>query len=84
MANSCSAMRPGSDRLSYSFGLIDNLLQPALVEGKLHVHLVPVFVSIVGGVYAFGGVGLVIGPAILAVALALLDIWRLRVAEQKV
>ena len=64
--------------------MIDNLLQPYLVEGKLHVHLVPVFVSIVGGVYAFGGVGLVIGPAILAVALALLDIWRLRVAEHKV
>ena len=65
-------------------GLIDNLLQPALVEGKLHVHLVPIFISIVGGVYAFGTVGLIIGPVILAVALALLDIWRLRVVAQKV
>jgi predicted PurR-regulated permease PerM len=65
-------------------GLIDNLLQPIIVEGKLHVHLVPVFVSIVGGVTAFGGVGLIIGPAILAMALALLDIWRHRVAAHKV
>ncbi len=65
-------------------GLIDNLLQPLFVEGKLHVHLVPVFIAIVGGVYAFGGVGLIIGPAILAVAMALLDIWRQRVAAQKV
>ena len=64
--------------------MIDNLLQPKLVEGKLHVHLVPIFVSIVGGVYAFGGVGLIIGPSILAAALALIDIWRLRVAEHKV
>jgi len=69
---------------TFVISMIDNLLQPYLVEGKLHVHLVPVFISIVGGVYAFGGVGLIIGPAILAVALALLDIWRLRVAEQKV
>jgi predicted PurR-regulated permease PerM len=68
----------------FVIGLIDNLLKPTLVEGKLHAHLVPVFVSIVGGVYAFGGAGLVIGPAILALALALLDIWRLRTAANKV
>jgi predicted PurR-regulated permease PerM len=64
-------------------GLIDNLLQPMIVEKRLHVHLVPVFISIVGGIYAFGGVGLILGPAILAVAIALLDIWRQRVGQPK-
>lgn len=80
---------PGKAAILVAWGvlvvsMIDNLLQPYLVEGKLHVHLVPVFISIVGGVYAFGGVGLIIGPAILAMAMALLDIWRLRVANNKV
>jgi predicted PurR-regulated permease PerM len=63
--------------------LIDNLLQPMIVEKRLHVHLVLVFISIVGGIYAFGGLGLILGPAILAVAVALLDIWRLRVGQPK-
>jgi len=61
-------------------GLIDNLLQPAIVDKRLHLHLVPVFISLVGGVYAFGVVGLIIGPVVLALALAVLDIWSQRVA----
>ena len=63
--------------------MIDNLLQPMIVEKRLHVHLVLVFISIVGGIYAFGGLGLILGPAILAVAIALLDIWRQRVGQKK-
>jgi predicted PurR-regulated permease PerM len=62
--------------------LIDNLLQPKIVEKRLHVHLVLVFIAVVGGIYAFGGLGLIVGPAILAVAIALLDIWRQRVGQK--
>ena len=61
-------------------GLVDNLLKPAIVQNRLRVHVVPVFIAILGGLFAFGPEGVIIGPVVLAVALALLDIWRRRVA----
>lgn len=64
-------------------GLIDNLLKPAIVQDRLHVHIVPVFVSILGGLAAFGAAGVIIGPVILAIALALIDIWRQRVGSEQ-
>jgi len=59
-------------------GLIDNLLYPLLVKNKLRIHTVPVFIAVLGGLFAFGATGVVLGPLILAVALALIDIWRRR------
>lgn len=61
-------------------GLIDNLLYPVLVKNKLRIHTVPVFIAVLGGLFAFGATGVVLGPLILAVALALVDIWRRRMA----
>ena len=62
-------------------GLIDNLLYPLIVKGRLRLHTVPVFISIVGGLVAFGAVGLVLGPVVLALAVALGDVWRRRMAQ---
>lgn len=59
-------------------GLVDNLLKPAIVKGRLRVHIVPIFVSILGGLIAFGAAGVIIGPVVLAVAVAMLEIWRAR------
>jgi len=61
-------------------GLIDNLLYPLLVKNRLRIHTVPVFISVLGGVFVFGATGFVLGPLILAVAIALIDIWRRRMA----
>ena len=61
-------------------GLIDNLLYPLVVKNKLRIHTVPVFIAVLGGLFAFGATGVVLGPMILAVALALIDIWRRRMA----
>ena len=61
--------------------LIDNLLYPVLVKGRLRMHTVPVFISIVGGLVYFGAAGIVLGPVALIVAAALLDIWRRRTAH---
>ena len=58
-----------------------NLLKPALVKNRLRAHIVPVFISILGGLFAFGAAGVIIGPVILAVSLALIDIWRERMAS---
>lgn len=64
-------------------GLIDNLLKPAIVRHRLRVHIVPVLVSILGGLAAFGTAGVIIGPVILAIALALIEIWRQRVRSEQ-
>lgn len=61
-------------------GVVDNLLKPSIVKGRLHAHIVPVFVSILGGLVAFGAAGVIIGPVVLAVALALVDIRKRRAA----
>jgi predicted PurR-regulated permease PerM len=65
-------------------GLIDNLLYPLLVKNKLRIHTVPVFIAVLGGLLAFGATGVVLGPLILAVALALVDIWRRRMARGEI
>jgi predicted PurR-regulated permease PerM len=59
-------------------GLIDNLVYPLIVKGRLHLHAVPVFVSIIGGLVVFGASGVVLGPLLLAVTDALVSIWRRR------
>jgi predicted PurR-regulated permease PerM len=62
-------------------GTIDNLLYPLLVGGRLRMHPVPTFFSIVGGIALFGPAGLILGPVTIAVTVALLDVWRWRTAE---
>lgn len=58
--------------------LIDNLLYPILVGKRLRLHTLPVFISILGGLALFGASGLIVGPVMLAVTVALVDVWRRR------
>ena len=61
-------------------GLIDNLLYPMFVGRRLRLHTLPVFFAIVGGLSVFGTAGIVLGPVALALAMAVLHIWRRRTA----
>ena len=54
-------------------GTADNLLRPLLVSGKSQVGTLTVFFGALGGLAAFGFVGLFLGPVILALVLALLE-----------
>lgn len=65
---------------SVVIGLIDNLLYPVLVGTRLRLHTALVFVAVVGGLFVFGAAGLVLGPVILVVTQALIDLWRRRPA----
>jgi predicted PurR-regulated permease PerM len=62
-------------------GMIDNLLYPLLVGDKLRLHTVPTFFSILGGITLCGPAGLILGPLIFAITIALLDIWWMRTSE---
>jgi len=53
---------------------IENFLYPVLVRDRLRVPSVSIFVSLVGGLLLFGWSGLVLGPVILTVTSALLEI----------
>ncbi len=64
-----------------AIGLIDNLLYPYLVGKRLQFHTILVFFAIVGGLAQFGASGVILGPLILAVAGALLEIWKRRTAD---
>jgi len=61
-----------------AIGLIDNLLYPYLVGSRMRLHTLAVFFSMLGGLSQMGAAGVVLGPVILAVTLALVDVWRRR------
>jgi predicted PurR-regulated permease PerM len=57
-------------------GTVDNFLRPRLVGGKTRMHELFIFFSVLGGLAVFGVVGLLLGPVVLAITLALLDVFR--------
>jgi predicted PurR-regulated permease PerM len=50
---------------------IDNFLRPWLVSGRADVGTLTVFIGVLGGVSAFGPIGVILGPLLLATAIAL-------------
>jgi len=50
----------------------DNFLRPFLVSKHAHVSTLAVFMGVIGGAAAFGGIGLIIGPVLLTLVSALL------------
>lgn len=65
---------------AFAIGLIDNFLYPFLVGKRLRFHTLVVFISIVGGLTLFGASGIILGPLLLSIGDALLDVWRRRTA----
>ncbi|MBM4306503.1 MAG: AI-2E family transporter [Deltaproteobacteria bacterium] len=55
--------------------MIDNLLRPLLVSTKTNIHPLLLFFSVLGGIQAFGMIGLVGGPLIMTLALTLVEIY---------
>ncbi len=63
--------------------VLTTLIYPKLVGNRLHLHTLLVFVAILGGIFAFGTVGIIVGPAVIAVTLSLIDVWKERVGDVK-
>ena len=51
---------------------IDNFLRPWLVSGRAEIGALTVFLGVLGGVSAFGPIGILLGPLVLALAIALI------------
>jgi predicted PurR-regulated permease PerM len=56
-------------------GLVDNLVKPLLIRRGLEIHGAVVFFSLIGGLAAFGAIGLLLGPLLVALFLAVLRIY---------
>lgn len=57
-------------------GLIDNFLGPKLVSDAVKLHPVLVLLAVIGGLQFFGILGFLIGPILLAIFVALVDMYR--------
>ncbi len=57
-------------------GTIDNVLSPRLVGQRTRMHELLVFFSVLGGLETFGVLGVVLGPVVVAVTLALVEMVR--------
>lgn len=53
-------------------GLIDNFLKPLLISGRAEVPTLAAFLGVLGGLAAFGPIGMFLGPVIFALTIALL------------
>lgn len=53
-------------------GGIDNILRPLLISGKTSMNGLVLFISMLGGIAAFGLIGLVLGPVVAATLISLL------------
>lgn len=54
---------------------VDNVLRPLLIAGRAQLNGLLVFISILGGIAAFGFLGIVLGPIVIAVADALVEVY---------
>ena len=61
---------------SLVIGMIDNFLRPKLVGGRTKLHELLIFFAVLGGLQVFGVLGIVLGPVVLAITLALVDVFR--------
>jgi predicted PurR-regulated permease PerM len=57
-------------------GSIDNFLSPRLVGRRARLHELLIFFAVLGGLEVFGILGLVLGPVVVAVTLALIEMVR--------
>ena len=61
---------------------IDNILRPKLVGKDTHMHPLLVFFATLGGISLFGLLGFIIGPVIVALFLALSEIYMIEFGRQ--
>jgi predicted PurR-regulated permease PerM len=56
-------------------GTMDNVLRPFLIRKGANLPMLLIFAGVIGGLIAFGIVGLFVGPVVLAVSYTLLKDW---------
>ena len=57
---------------------VDNIIRPLLIAGKASMHPLLLFFALMGGVYLFGLLGVILGPIIAAVFVTLITIFEFK------
>jgi predicted PurR-regulated permease PerM len=52
---------------------VDNIVRPMLVSGRARISALAVFVGVLGGIPAFGAIGVIAGPVVLSLVVALIE-----------
>lgn len=63
-------------------GLADNLVRPLLIGPQARLSTLMIFFSLLGGVQAFGMLGVILGPLVVVIALALLEAYAHTIEER--
>jgi predicted PurR-regulated permease PerM len=56
--------------------VIDNVVRPWVMKGKSQLPAIPLLFAVLGGLQAFGFVGLVIGPLVFSLLMSIIDIYK--------
>ncbi|HXZ50537.1 MAG TPA: AI-2E family transporter YdiK [Burkholderiales bacterium] len=68
---------------SIAVSALDNILRPLLIRRGAELPLLLIFAGVIGGLLAYGVVGIFIGPVVLAVAFKLLEAWIDEAADRR-
>jgi predicted PurR-regulated permease PerM len=55
---------------------VDNIIRPWAMKGKSQLPAIPLLFAVLGGLQAFGFVGLVLGPLVFALLMSIIDIYK--------
>jgi predicted PurR-regulated permease PerM len=56
--------------------VVDNVIRPWAMKGRSQLPAIPLLFAVLGGLQAFGFVGLVLGPLVFALLMSIIDIYK--------
>ena len=57
-------------------GIVDNVLKPIFISQRTNLNSLSILISMIGGIFLFGVIGIILGPLIFAYLLIVLEIYR--------
>lgn len=61
---------------AFVISTMDNIIKPLILKGAAQIHALLAFLSVLGGLYAFGAKGIIAGPVVLSLLLSAYRIYR--------
>jgi predicted PurR-regulated permease PerM len=61
---------------AFVISTMDNIIKPMILKGAAQIHALLAFLSVLGGLYAFGAKGIIAGPVVLSLLLSAYRIYR--------
>jgi predicted PurR-regulated permease PerM len=59
-----------------AISVVDNVIRTWTMKGNAHLPAIPLLVAVIGGMQAFGFIGLVIGPLVFSLLMSVIDIYK--------